>query len=79
MLEKLAAILRRGGTVTVNEVARELDTSPEMVGQLIDHMTSAGWLRQLEVSCEGACNQCVFVRDCQRSEHGRVWQAGGER
>lgn len=74
MLEKVAAILKRGGTVTIHQVARELDTTPEMVDQLIEHLTNAGWLRQLGVSCEGACEQCVFARDCQRFGQSRVWQ-----
>ncbi|MFN8597471.1 MAG: FeoC-like transcriptional regulator [Anaerolineae bacterium] len=76
MLEKLTSILKRGGTVTVDQMARELDTSPQLVSQMLDHMTSAGWLRQLEASCASTCDECVFVRDCQRSTQGRVWQVG---
>lgn len=77
MLEKLTAILKRGGTVTVDQMARELDTSPEMVGQMLDHMASAGWLRQLEASCASTCDQCVFARDCVRNTQSRVWQVNG--
>ena len=76
MFDKLMSILKRGGTVTVDQMARELDTSPELVGQMIDHLAGAGWLRQMGVSCEGVCNQCVFVRDCRRVGESRVWQVG---
>ncbi len=76
MFDKLMSILKRGGTVTVDQVARELETSPELVGQMIDHLASTGWLRQMGVSCDTACNQCVFVRDCQHIGESRVWQVG---
>jgi len=76
MFDKLMSMLKRGGTVTVDQMARELDTSPELVGQMIEHLTSTGWLRQMGISCEGACNQCVFVRDCRRVGESRVWQVG---
>lgn len=76
MFDKLMSILKRGGTVTVDQMARELDTSPELVGQMINHLANAGWLRQMGVSCEGACNQCVFARDCRRVGESRVWQVG---
>ncbi len=42
MFDKLMAMLKRGGTVTIDQMARELDTSPEVVSGMIDHMTRAG-------------------------------------
>ena len=35
MFDQLMSMLKRGGTVTVDQMARELDTSPELVGQMI--------------------------------------------
>ena len=76
MLEKLMSKLKRGGTVTVDEMARELDTTPEVVAGMIDHLTRAGQLRPMNVSCDLACNQCLLVRDCQKPQRSRVWLAG---
>ncbi len=75
MFDKLMLILKRGGAVTVDQMARELDTSPEMIAGAIDHMERAGWLRQMSVSCDAQCNQCVFVGDCQGPSQSRVWRA----
>ena len=50
MLEKLMSMLNRGGTVTVAEMARNLDTTPEVVAGMIDHMTRTGQLQPDE--CE---------------------------
>ena len=74
MFNKLMALLKRGGTVTVDQMARELGTSPEVVSGMIDHMTRQGWLRAMSASCDSACNACLFVRDCSRVGRERVWQ-----
>jgi predicted ArsR family transcriptional regulator len=74
MLDRLLALLKRGGTVTIAQMARELDTSPEMVSGMIEHMTRQGWLRSMSASCDSACSACTFARDCVRVEQGRVWQ-----
>ena len=74
MLAKLQAILQRGGTVTLDQAARELDTSPEVVRALLDHLTRLGGLRQMTTSCDSACAGCTLARDCERTAQGQVWQ-----
>ena len=74
MLAKLQAILQRGGAVTIDQAARELGTSPEMVRALLDHLARTGGLRQMAASCESACGGCVLARECGRSTQGQVWQ-----
>jgi hypothetical protein len=54
-------------------MARELDTSPEVVSSLIDHMARQGWLRAMSASCDSACDTCMFARDCVRVEKARTW------
>jgi hypothetical protein len=76
MLEKLMSMLKRGGTVTVAEMARELDTTPEVVAGMVDHMTRTGQLRPMNVSCDLACNQCLVARDCHKPQHQRIWRTG---
>jgi hypothetical protein len=76
MFDKLLAVLKRGGTVTVDEVARELDTTPEVVTGMIDHMARGGQLQPMSVSCDLVCNQCLVVRDCRKPQRDRVWRAG---
>jgi hypothetical protein len=74
MLEKLRVMLKRGGTITVADMARELDTTPEVVAGMIDHMTRVGQLQPMQVSCDLGCNQCLLVRDCQKPQRSRVWR-----
>ena len=74
MFHKLMALLNRGHTVTIDQLARELDSTPEVVSGMIDHMTRQGWLRSMSASCDSACSACMFTRDCVRPEQVRLWQ-----
>ena len=78
MFDKLMALLKRGGAVTIDQAARELDTTPEVVTLMIDHMTHQGWLRSMSASCETGCGECVFVRDCTRADDRRIWLTTGD-
>jgi len=76
MLDKIVALLKQGGTVTIDQMARELGTSPEVVSGMIDHMTRQGWLRSMSASCDSACSACRFARDCTRVDNNnRIWLA----
>ena len=75
MFGKLLALLRQGGTVTIDQAARELDTTPEVVSGMIDHLTRAGWLRSMSASCVTRCGECLFARDCTRADNQRIWLA----
>ena len=77
MLDKIMALLKRNSTVTIDQMARELDTSPEMVSGMIDHMTRQGWLRSMSASCDSACSACLFARDCTRADNHRIWLTTG--
>jgi hypothetical protein len=74
MFDKLMTLLKRGGTITIDQLARELNTSPEVVSGMIDHMARQGWLSSMSASCDSACGACTFARDCVRVEQARTWQ-----
>jgi Mn-dependent DtxR family transcriptional regulator len=75
MFDKLMSLLKRGGTVTVDQMARELETSPEVVNEMIDHLVRVGSLRQMSAACETTCRECMFARDCTRAGQSKVWLA----
>ena len=74
MLDKLMGLLQRGGTVTVEQVAHELDTTPEVVTGMMEHLAHTGWVHDLALTCDQHCTACVFARDCTHFTRGRVWQ-----
>jgi hypothetical protein len=73
MFNKFMMMLKRGRTITIDQMARELDTSSEVVSGMIDHMTRQGWLRSMSASCDSVCSACTFARDCVRGEKVRAW------
>ncbi len=77
MLDQLMAMLQRGGTVTLEQVARELDTTPEVAAGMLEHLARAGWLRNLASECHQACGGCALARECGPNPRGRVWQLRG--
>jgi hypothetical protein len=78
MFNKLMTVLRRGGTVTIDQMARELETSPEVVSGMIDHMARQGWLRAMSASCDTTCGECMFAPDCARADNNRIWLITGD-
>ncbi len=74
MFERILSIMKRGGATTLEQMARELNTTPQVVAGAIDQMERSGLLRQMSASCESSCSQCVFARQCQHFGPGRVWQ-----
>ena len=78
MFDKLLGLLKRGGAVTIDQAARELDTTPEVVSGMIDHMTRTGWLRSMSASCDTRCGECLFACDCTRVDNHRVWLTVGD-
>ncbi len=74
MFDKLMSMLKHDGTVTVDQMARELATTPEVVNGMIDHMVRVGSLRQMSATCDTTCSECMFARDCARVGQSKVWR-----
>jgi hypothetical protein len=79
MLERLLTLLQRGGTITIDQLARELETSPEVVSGMMDYLARQGWVKSLTASCTATCGGCALARECAplggREEQARVWAA----
>jgi hypothetical protein len=82
MLEKLLAELRANpGPLDTTRLAAKLDTSPQMVAVLLEHLSRAGYL-QPYAACIDGCAGCGLRQACQlpvdsRSETQtavRLWQ-----
>lgn len=72
MLTELLARLRAGGVRRVADLARELDTTPEMVELMLEELARLGYLRSLEQHCGAACESCRLSGLCAAGG-GRVW------
>jgi len=73
MLYRLLELLRAGGTHRVSDLARELETTPELVEAMLEDLARMGYLRQVGGECSGACASCPLAGWCTAEASGRVW------
>jgi len=72
MLEKLMEILRAGGTHRVSDLARALDTTPELVEMMLEDLARAGYVKPV-AACPGACASCSLANACIPAQSGKAW------
>jgi hypothetical protein len=76
MLEKLMAEIRAGGTIEASTLAARLNTSPQMVEAMLEHLRHAGVLRAYEY-CGDGCQGCDLTHSCDpgKKQAGvKIWQ-----
>lgn len=77
MLEKLISEIRQGGTLDASKLAVRLNTSPQMVEAMLEHLRQTGLLRAYETSCSDACPGCSVQGFCDpdKKRSGiQIWQ-----
>jgi hypothetical protein len=75
MLDKLILLLQRGGSISIDHIARELDTTPEMITQLIEYLARNDRLKQISGDCNVPCTGCYLAQSCTRSSSERIWSS----
>lgn len=78
MLDELLHLLRGGGTHRVGDLARKLDTTPEMVEFVLEDLERMGYLRRVGGACEGRCSTCPMAGLCAAGSGGQIWTLTGK-
>lgn len=65
MLKQLLALLETGGAWQVTELATALDTSPDLVHAMLNHLAQSGKLDMPEQTCAGTCAGCSLQSACK--------------
>jgi hypothetical protein len=73
MLNQLLELLRSGGTRRVADLAREMDTTPELVELMLEDLCRIGHLKQVEGGCGEACASCSMSGLCAAGSSGQLW------
>jgi len=79
MLEQLMTEIRAGGTLEAAKLAARLNTSPQMVEAMLEHLKRTGFLRTYE-SCGDTCEGCSLRQGCSpQKREGRIqlWESVG--
>jgi hypothetical protein len=64
MLTKLLEILQRGGIHRISDLAGELQTSPELVGMMLQDLARLGYLKPMGDGCSQGCGGCPQMSHC---------------
>jgi hypothetical protein len=77
MLDKLLNIIKAGGTLETRSLATRLDTTPQMVEAMLDHLQRSGRINAY-VSCDDSCGGCKLKSDCSKPplDGMKLWQLG---
>jgi len=73
VLNRLLELLRSGGTRRVADLARELDTTPELVEVMLEDLCRMGYLKRVAGECGGKCAACPMAGLCATGGSGQLW------
>jgi FeoC-like transcriptional regulator len=73
MLERLLGLVRVGGTYHIGDLARALDTSPELVEAMLETLQRLGYLKRVGDTCAEACSGCPLARACGANAGSKLW------
>lgn len=73
MLELLMDEIRKGGTLEINQLAKKLNTTPQLVELMIEHLQHSGVVKPYE-TCTDGCSRCQLSSACSHVKGNGVTQ-----
>ncbi len=80
MLELLMDEIRNGGTLEIHQLARKLNTTPQLVALMIGHLHHYGVVKPYE-TCTNGCSRCQLSSVCDHAKGSgltQIWQYEGK-
>jgi len=73
MLRKILRLAADLGTIRCEELARALDTSPELVRLALAELARRDYLQAVVPGCSTACEYCPLHAACHYRRQPRIW------
>ena len=73
MLKQILGRVSEGGVWTVEGLAREMRTTPELITAMLDDLVRLGYLKPVGGACGGACASCPMDGCCVTGPAQKVW------
>lgn len=79
MLSRLLDLLREGGTRRIEDLARELDTTPGLVEAMLEDLARMGHVKRVSAQCSSGCAECPLSSMCVAEgssfdgSSGQIW------
>ena len=78
MLNRILELLRSGGTHRIADLARELETTSELVEMMLEDLARMGYLKRVDSACAGTCQGCSMAGLCAAGAGGQMWALTGD-
>lgn len=73
MLKEVLHLAIERGTISSEELALALDTSPELVHLMLEELVRRDYLQAVVRGCSAACERCPLRGACLYRRQPRVW------
>ena len=79
MLNKLLDLLREGGARRIQDLARDLDTTPGLVEVMLEDLARMGYVKRVSAQCSDSCAECPMSNMCAAGgssfggSGGQIW------
>ena len=79
MLNRLLDLLREGGARRIQDLARELDTTPGLVEAMLEDLARMGYVKRVSTRCSDSCTECPMSSMCAAGgssldgSSGQIW------
>lgn len=75
MLESILKEINSGRTLDPSALAVRLNTSPELVRAMLDHLVRLGRISPVAACRSAGCGDCAVGTACQPGSGARLWAA----
>jgi hypothetical protein len=79
MLRHILQRIAGGSTWTIEALARDLGTTPDLVTTMIDALVQQGYLKQAGQACSSSCASCSTAGSCVKGIGQKVWTLNPEK
>jgi len=73
MLKQIMQRVSDGGTWTIEALAHDLGTTPELVTAMLEQLTRQGYLKPAGKTCDRGCASCSIAQGCIKDMGNRIW------
>lgn len=73
MLKELLRMLSYGGTQRLQDLAKELGVSSELLESMMDELVRLGYMQPVDAACAGSCEACCERATCGAGSRGHLW------
>jgi uncharacterized protein YuzB (UPF0349 family) len=74
MLERLLQILAHDEIATLEELARRLSVSDDLLEQMLQDLSRGGYVELVDLACERHCSGCEESAICALVQGKRIWR-----